>query len=297
MSIRALAWAMRQELPATTKMVLIVLADHHNSETGQCNPSIKRIAKVAGADDSTVKRHISKLDQAALLTIKQNDRSDGSRTSNTYILEVDNDINILTLGSGAQPPGGGGCVTPLEPSNHVEPSTKETKETHVSLSKKEPEELRETEWRENYEDGLRSEQGDEAPSSPAGRENNHNESGDTKNPVKRRKRVTEVTYEFRLDMEEQFARELSSSAEVRLQIDLALAHQASTKYHDLQTYVRNWLKNAVRYQGGNGGEHRKYSPGNISPEQAETERAERLQRLANERRSPVAEFQPQVPEV
>ena len=71
-------------------------------------------------------------------------------------------------------------------------------------------------------------------------------------PTGRRKRVTEITDEFRTQMVAAFAGpsagDYPSVYEVHDQIDLALAHKASTKYHDKQTYVRNWLKKAVEYQ-------------------------------------------------
>jgi len=46
----------------------------------------------------------------------------------------------------------------------------------------------------------------------------------------------------------EFMGQLGGASEVDHEVDLALAHKASEKYHDLQTYVRNWLKKAVEYQ-------------------------------------------------
>ena len=60
------------------------------------------------------------------------------------------------------------------------------------------------------------------------------------------KRVTEITEEFRADMLDEFDADLRE--DVLHQIDLALAHKASTKYHDKKTYVRNWLRKAVEYK-------------------------------------------------
>ena len=67
-------------------------------------------------------------------------------------------------------------------------------------------------------------------------------------PTGRRKRVTEVTEAFKQEMRNEFMGSLGGAQEVFEQMKLALAHQASTKYHDKQTYVRNWLKKAVAYQ-------------------------------------------------
>ena len=71
------------------------------------------------------------------------------------------------------------------------------------------------------------------------------------------KRVTMVDDQFCSQMQVEFGDLRGGPDEVQRQIELALAHKASTKYHDKQTYVRNWLKKAVEYQqarapGGNG---------------------------------------------
>ena len=70
------------------------------------------------------------------------------------------------------------------------------------------------------------------------------------------KRVTVIDDQFCSQMQVEFGDLLGGPGEVQRQIELALAHKASTKYHDKQTYVRNWLKKAVEYQqarapGGN----------------------------------------------
>ena len=62
------------------------------------------------------------------------------------------------------------------------------------------------------------------------------------------KRVTMVDDQFCSQMQVEFGDLLGGPGEVQRQIELALAHKASTKYHDKQTYVRNWLKKAVEYQ-------------------------------------------------
>ena len=62
------------------------------------------------------------------------------------------------------------------------------------------------------------------------------------------KRVTMVDDQFCSQMQVEFGDLLGGPDEVQRQIELALAHKASTKYHDKQTYVKNWLKKAVEYQ-------------------------------------------------
>ena len=96
MSIAAVSWALKQDLQAISKMILIVLADHHNGESGQCNPSVRRICKMAGVTQRTVEKHIPELTASGLLTVKEIYRDDGSRRSNQY---------NLSLGSVLKPPG------------------------------------------------------------------------------------------------------------------------------------------------------------------------------------------------
>jgi len=109
MSIAAVSWALKQDLPASIKMVLIVLADHHNGETGQCNPSARRIATMAGVSERTVERSTQALAEAGHLSIKANHREDGSLTSNQYVLAVGSDK--VTLGGDTVTPGGSDKVT------------------------------------------------------------------------------------------------------------------------------------------------------------------------------------------
>lgn len=97
MSNKAVGWAMEQPLPCIPKLILIILADHYNGETGQCNPSVKRLCEVTGVIQRTIERHIPLLESQGLLTIVPKYRDDGSRTSNQYDLH---------LGGVAQTPGG-----------------------------------------------------------------------------------------------------------------------------------------------------------------------------------------------
>ena len=48
MSFQALAWAVRQKLPCTQKIVLVMLADRHNGDSGRCDPSHDRLAGACG---------------------------------------------------------------------------------------------------------------------------------------------------------------------------------------------------------------------------------------------------------
>lgn len=67
MSLEALDWAWSQSTTPSQKLVLLALADHHNTKTGQCNPSINRIAGRTCLARRSIERAIGGLEQAGLL--------------------------------------------------------------------------------------------------------------------------------------------------------------------------------------------------------------------------------------
>ena len=84
------ALAMKQPyLRPATKIVLYWLADHHNGETGDCYPSLSRLAKCCEMDKSAVHRHICTLTTKGLISVKRRRRDDGGFTSNYYILHLE----------------------------------------------------------------------------------------------------------------------------------------------------------------------------------------------------------------
>jgi DNA-binding MarR family transcriptional regulator len=80
------AIAMRQAgLKPAAKIVLYWLADHHNSETGMCFPSLKTLADECEMDVATVKRHLVSLEDLGLIERTRRHRENGSQTSTQYI--------------------------------------------------------------------------------------------------------------------------------------------------------------------------------------------------------------------
>lgn len=85
MSFQAIAWAVRQKLPCTQKIVLVMLADRHNSDTGRCDPSHDRLAGDCGLTRRSVMDQLAKLDKAGF--IRTHHRViDKLKTSNQYTL-------------------------------------------------------------------------------------------------------------------------------------------------------------------------------------------------------------------
>jgi len=104
MSGIALIWAANVKgLKPAAKIVLIQLADFHNKETGQCNPSAKRLADECEMGRATLFRHMTTLEQCGLVTRHARGDGDGGRGSNQYELHLD-----ITLGPSARPKGGAG---------------------------------------------------------------------------------------------------------------------------------------------------------------------------------------------
>lgn len=68
MSIHAMSWAIKVKgLPIATKAVLMMLAECHNGETGQCNPSIGYLQEITGLKDRALQIHMKALEEAGLL--------------------------------------------------------------------------------------------------------------------------------------------------------------------------------------------------------------------------------------
>lgn len=99
MSFEIMAWAVKQDLPATQKIVLLMLADRVNKDTGQCNPSMTRLAKDSGIDERTARRVVRQLEKLGLIaSIRRS--SEGVSLPNSY--------QFILSGVGAQSPHGGG---------------------------------------------------------------------------------------------------------------------------------------------------------------------------------------------
>lgn len=77
MSAKATFWAWHQKIkPATSKLVLLCLADCHNDGNGQCNPGVEYISRVSGLDRKTVISALANLEAiGAIRAEKEHGRS------------------------------------------------------------------------------------------------------------------------------------------------------------------------------------------------------------------------------
>lgn len=86
------ALAMKQRgLPPYSKILLYWLADHHNSETNRCFPSLTRLSKLCEISKRSVQNHLQNLKACGLISIEHSYRDDGQQTSNNYVLNLNED--------------------------------------------------------------------------------------------------------------------------------------------------------------------------------------------------------------
>lgn len=87
MSAQAMTWAVEHELPCVTKMVLLMLANRTNYDTGECCISHQTLARDCGLSKDAVKKHTAKLEQAGLISIRRRTKDDVN-LPNTYKLHL-----------------------------------------------------------------------------------------------------------------------------------------------------------------------------------------------------------------
>jgi hypothetical protein len=96
MSFEAMSWAVKQKTANSgQKLVLLLLANHANGYSGQCNPSHKVLAEECCMGISTLKRHIDDLVERQLLII-EHVFTDNRQRPNQYILNMDTSPNRAT---------------------------------------------------------------------------------------------------------------------------------------------------------------------------------------------------------
>ncbi len=91
MGVKEVGWALDQRgLKPAEKLVLVALADRLNHKRGNlCIPSITEVSERSECSVRTVIRHLATLKEKGLITARVRRRADGSRTTNTYELLMD----------------------------------------------------------------------------------------------------------------------------------------------------------------------------------------------------------------
>lgn len=89
MSHKALSWAWSiQGLPSTQKFLLVALADFAD-EMHSCYPGQEKLAGMIGVQRQSVSRNLGELEKAGFISREQRRRRDGYRTSDRFVLAVD----------------------------------------------------------------------------------------------------------------------------------------------------------------------------------------------------------------
>lgn len=121
MSFQAMTWATAQKLPCNQKMVLLMLANRTNHDTGRCDPSHKTLAEDCGMGLTTVKRAIASLEEAGLIRIIRRTH-EGVNLPNQYQLNLEGVGSERTEGWGqSEPRVGSERATNQEVNQEVKP--------------------------------------------------------------------------------------------------------------------------------------------------------------------------------
>jgi biotin operon repressor len=106
MSFQAMAWAVNFDLPVKQKMVLLMLANRTNADTGRCDPSMDKLAADCGMSKTSVKSAIRELKELGIVAVEERRIGDVHLT-NQYTL------NLSILGGvGREATGGRACDAP-----------------------------------------------------------------------------------------------------------------------------------------------------------------------------------------
>jgi len=113
MSFKAMTWASSIKTGSPTKkLVLLLLADRAN-DSGECWPSLQKIADDCELSKRSVQDNIKRLENAGLLEIVQR-KSGDSQLSNIYRLHVGGVQEVpYPIAGGAIPPIAGGATKPV----------------------------------------------------------------------------------------------------------------------------------------------------------------------------------------
>jgi hypothetical protein len=102
------------------KLVLLMLANHCNDHTRQCNPSQKLLAEECSMGLSTLKGHINALEEAGYLETV-NVFKDNAQKPNQYLLKFTSSPNRATPPSGSGYPPSQNLATEPEVKTRIEP--------------------------------------------------------------------------------------------------------------------------------------------------------------------------------
>jgi len=136
MSFEAMTWAVKQSTANSgQKLVLLLLANHSNGHTGQCNPSQPLLASECCMGLSTLRRHILDLEEAGFLQIVHK-FADNMKRPNQYVLNINSQNRAIDPPNRMDPPSG--LDGPLPPNRMIEPGIKNSNLTNTVVGQGNP---------------------------------------------------------------------------------------------------------------------------------------------------------------
>lgn len=112
-----------EQLTASARHVLLLLATYANAKTRRCNPGVARLVRETGCARSTVQASLAQLEKARLIVRRRQHReSDGGYTSNIYELRPVGfaEGDALSPGMGSPTAGHGHARPPGNKNSHDE---------------------------------------------------------------------------------------------------------------------------------------------------------------------------------
>ena len=110
MSFEAMAWAVKKDLPAAKKCLLLIIANNA-SEEGWFYHSYSKLAKGAGLSKRSVINYMREFEEQGLINKQVRQRNNGSFTTNEWWLNME-DSEIPAPGSEPPAPGNSELDTP-----------------------------------------------------------------------------------------------------------------------------------------------------------------------------------------
>jgi len=114
-----MTWATEQVLPAMQKIVLLMMANRTNHDTGLCYPSHDLLAKECGMSKRAMIDNINRLEAAGLIVVFRSKSDKGNNNVNKYRLnlhvqaDVIGDKNSCSMGGSAADALGGSAADTL----------------------------------------------------------------------------------------------------------------------------------------------------------------------------------------
>lgn len=99
MSVKAVTWALEQEIGDAIQHLLLVNLANYADQNGYCFPGQELLAKRIGRSTDSVQRHLKKLEARGLISRERRSTDAGFRTSDLYKLHID-----VTVGTTPTPP-------------------------------------------------------------------------------------------------------------------------------------------------------------------------------------------------